>query len=477
MLVKNHLFGKIASVVMAATLLVGTASAAPAPASVSTAPVTKEQWVKQNAHEIKSLNSDDFSDLAFLKPILQNKKVVSLGENFHRVAEYGEVKTRLIKYLHEELGYDVIAFESGMGDAAFAYENRKNLTPAQMMEQSIFPIWFSKDNLELFKYIKEQSTTDHPLYLAGYDMQFTSVYLTAYIANWIGTVDQKRGQDFYQFDLKAVTELYAQLNKYMLNADNNPKYLAAVKKVQKKYEPKYLALITWVNKHKQELAKKYPNNPQLVEFINKALADRTRFIKAATLNTRESYSYRDQAMINNLEWLMKTVYPGKKVILWAHNDHLAKNTSKIDNAQTDKNGTTKWIKSFTSMGELLHKKLQDDIYVLGLYMNQGQATEISTGKLFNISPMPEGSLEHTLMSSGFANTFVDFTTTKDSPGSEWLSSQVYAAEDGMIGEQVYPMSMRFVPREQFDGILLIDRVKAPNTEYEGGMMQQQNEKK
>lgn len=126
---------------------------------------------------------------------------------------------------------------------------------------------------------------------------------------------------------------------------------------------------------------------------------------------------------------------------------------------------------------MMHEKLQEDMYVIGLYMNEGQASEISTGQSFDISPMPRGSLEYTLMKSGFRNTYIDLSEAKNATGAAaWLSRPVFAAEDGMVDEVIHPMSMNFIPAEQYDGILLIDKVKSPTTTYKGGFkdhMQQQ----
>ncbi|MGD8188376.1 erythromycin esterase family protein [Brevibacillus ginsengisoli] len=416
---------------------------------------------KGNIQEIKSLTSEDYKDLAFLKPLLKDKTVVCLGENFHRVAEYSSMKTRLIKYLHEELDFDVIAFESGLGDSFAAYENAGNLTSKEMMQRSIFPIWHSQETLGLFDYIKKQRGTKDPLYLAGYDMQFTSAYLTQFIANWISKVDKNQGQDYFNFEMQTITDFYAVLNKYGLDSDSNPQAKKEIKVVKDKYEPKYKALIQFIKDHKEQLAAQYPTNPHMVEIAVKTLEDRIKFIEMAMYGTKESYEFRDRIMADNVEWLMKVMYPGKKVILWAHNDHLAKNTSKI---ATKEKG--KWINSFTSMGELLQKKLKDKEYVMGLYMNSGKASTISTQKLFEIKPMPKGSLENLIMQSGYKIAFTDLSKHKSpNPNNAWMFKPIYAAEDGMTSEIIEPMSMKFVPKEQFDGIIVFDKVKEPTTKY------------
>lgn len=44
-------------------------------------------WLKDHTYSIQLHELDDHSDLYFLKPLLQNKRVVFLGENGHGVAE------------------------------------------------------------------------------------------------------------------------------------------------------------------------------------------------------------------------------------------------------------------------------------------------------------------------------------------------------------------------------------------------------
>ena len=76
------------------------------------------EWIKNNHQEITNLEADnsDFSDLMFLKSLLEGKRLVQLGENSHGVSEFNKAKVRLIKFLHEIMEYDVIAFESSIFD-------------------------------------------------------------------------------------------------------------------------------------------------------------------------------------------------------------------------------------------------------------------------------------------------------------------------------------------------------------------------
>ncbi|GJM69519.1 putative hydrolase YbfO [Paenibacillus macerans] len=442
--------------ITACTLLPVSVSAA------ATASGSQKEWLRQNAHQLKSLESEDYSDLAFLKPLLKDKTVVSLGENFHRVAEYSSIKTRLIKFLHEEMDFDVIAFESGMGDAAVVYENRDFLTPEEMMGASLFPIWHSQETLELFNYIKEQGKGDKPLYLAGYDNQFTDYFLTQFIGAAIGKLDSEKGKAFVQMEYRAIPDVYEVFNKFPgAPFSKDPAYKKEMQAVVDKYLPQYQETIKYVEQHRDELNAKlqvfYPSQPHFDAIILKSLRDHVAFLESGLKDVKDMYSSRDELMTENLEWVMQTLYPGKKVILWAHNDHLAQNTSKM---QVKQDG--KWTNSFTSMGELMHRKLGDKMYVIGLYMNRGSSVTITSGKPFTIRPATKGSLEHLIMQSGYANSFIDLSRHKVKNGqNSWMFRPIYASEDGMTTEQVLPNVMRFIPKEQYDGIIVIDKVKAP----------------
>ncbi|WP_334074980.1 MULTISPECIES: erythromycin esterase family protein [Paenibacillus] len=441
----------ILSAIVACSLLLVPANASAAASG------SQKQWLQQNAHKLNSLESEDYSDLAFLKPLLKDKTVVSLGENYHRVAEYSSVKTRLIKFLHEEMGFDVIAFESGMGDAAAVFETRDYLTPEEMMGGSIHGAWHSRETLELFNYIKEQGKGDDPLYLAGYDNQFTSYYLTQFIGGVIAKLDLDKGKAFAQMEFQAIPDWYEVVNKYPMFS-KDPVYKKEMQAVIDKYVPQYQETIKYVEEHRAEIKAAVPNQPHIDEIILKSLKDHVAFLESGLKDVKDGYSSRDRLMTENLEWVMKTLYPGKKVILWAHNDHLAKNTSKM--RVKDDNG--KWIYSFTSMGELMHHKLKDKMYVIGLYMNRGSSVTLDSGKPFTIKPATKGSLEHLIMQSGYANSFIDLSKHKvQNAQNAWMFRPIYASEDGLTTYQVLPNVMRFIPKEQYDGIIVIDKVKAP----------------
>ncbi|MNI17904.1 Erythromycin esterase [compost metagenome] len=293
-------------------------------------------------------------------------------------------------------------------------------------------------------------------------MQYTSPMLTLAVRSFISKVNAAYGKEFMDFDNEAIEKYNELKNQYSLETKSNPVYQQKVRQLIQKYVPKYKEYIKFIQEHREPLDAAYPNAPHTADTILKGLEDRVAiFTQAQLKNVREIYEARDRIMAEHVEWLMKARYPGKKIILWAHNDHLAKNTSDIRVLEQGK-----WQNSFTSMGELLHQKLKDKMYVVGLYMNRGKAAAISTLKEFPIGPMPKGTLEARIMQSGYSRTFVDLAGhTKAGPGNSWMFQPQYAAEDGLTREVIVPMAMKFVPKEQFDGLIVIDKVSPPTRTY------------
>ena len=70
-------------------------------------------WLQSHAHPL-ALEAENFDDLEFLRPLMEGKRIVQLGENTHGVREYNLLKARIVRFLHQELGYEVLAFESAL---------------------------------------------------------------------------------------------------------------------------------------------------------------------------------------------------------------------------------------------------------------------------------------------------------------------------------------------------------------------------
>lgn len=82
-------------------------------------------WLKENVLRIRSINPDDqdFRDLEPLRAALEGIRLVLLGEADHGSGSDFLAKTRLVKFLHSELGFDVLAFETPMYDMTVVWQS------------------------------------------------------------------------------------------------------------------------------------------------------------------------------------------------------------------------------------------------------------------------------------------------------------------------------------------------------------------
>ena len=198
------------------------------------------QWVDYVKANMKPLRTVDpldtnYSDLSFLQGYLQGRDFVELGESGHGVAEFSRAKIRLIKYLHEQLGYDVMAFESSILSTYLATEKQAQWTPQELMQNSVFAVWSTTDVQELFSYIRLTQSTAHPLVLAGFDVQFTTPYewqsRPALFKEVVATVDPAYAQQVEDMDeafVAAALRSFAGNNEYIQTnyADLKAKYQA-----------------------------------------------------------------------------------------------------------------------------------------------------------------------------------------------------------------------------------------------------------
>ncbi|MCL6658436.1 erythromycin esterase family protein [Paenibacillus amylolyticus] len=413
-----------------------------------------KESVRSNANTITSIKAeknDQYSDLMFLKPILTHKRIVSLGEASHGTSEYNSMKVRLVKFLHEELGYDVIAFESNLADTTAAYAQIHNTTPEELMKSSVYGVWQVEENLPLFEYIAQQSNTDHPLILTGFDSQGTSESFIKFVEAWFAKVDKNKATAFAQTE-----RWYLKLNMVNKVDDFNIQ--------KKKIKEKYITLQKFVRDNKAELSRNQKEQLNLISLVDRVLQNRLDMLdnyhphivnllagvdpeKHLKLGSYE----RDRVMADNVEWLAETVYPEEKIILWGHNYHIRKNNSTMI---TEHNGYDYDNNPYPTVGEMLPYSLKQAGYVIGLYAYEGSAYK-NNGEEEQVQPHKKGSLEDIVGTEMGPARFINMKDEELSPTTEWMYTPRIAKAWGVLDEKM-------IPRDQYDGILLIHKIHPSN---------------
>jgi erythromycin esterase len=392
-------------------------------------------WTRSNQFPIASVvasSHEDFSDLQFLKDVIGHRRLVQLGESGHGVAEFDSAKVRLIKFFHEEMGFDVIAFESSIYECYAA--NRSSPSGLEMLQRSIFTVWATEEVLPLFEYIQTTQPTEHPLTLAGFDTQISSLRgvtdRPAFLRRILATIDGQYADEVEAFDRTFINQ-----------TRNNPARWDEA-------EAFYDRLDRFFAEHRDELTDAVADGPQLIiarripfSMVRYIRQMRATAARPTDTGPESGGAIRDAGMAENLTALTRDLYPDRKILIWAHNFHI-----RYANASTPSVQPT--------MGSVMVERFRSDLYTIGLYMNQGTAA-FNDRSIYVIPPAATGSMEWVLASAGPRALFVDFLHQTLEPGNSWIFQPVVTREWG-----VYPLTL--VPREQYDGVLLIDRVSAPN---------------
>ena len=130
------------------------------------------------SHSIRTIDPVDtnYQDLAFLKDKLKGIDLVMLGEQDHGAGATFLAKSRLIQFLHQEMNFDVLLFESSIYDCFNLWEDMSG-TPVRMpgdFNQALFFFWgSSNETKDLRTYIMQHARSAHPLILGGFDLQFS----------------------------------------------------------------------------------------------------------------------------------------------------------------------------------------------------------------------------------------------------------------------------------------------------------------
>lgn len=403
-------------------------------------PTKSDRWLQDNHVAIRSSDPSDadFSDLQFLKPLIGTKRVVQLGESAHGTAEFSSVKARLIKFLHQEMGFEVVAFESGLFDCFRANERMDARTGAQAMRACTAGVWHTTEALALFEHIKSSRSTARPLALAGFDIQRTG-----------NRVDFDRPAQLRQaiavFDPVLAEEAFALDREWVETPD-----LAGYARANgDRVSPSYVQLASTIAAHAAEIESAFPSRPGLAAVLSASLASTPAYFDLLRAGSTDpaGLSLRDRGMADNMELLLQRLYPGKKVIVWAHNFHIERN-----GAATAYPGST--FSSVRSMGSWLNERRAADLYTIGLFMVRGQAAH-NDRNTYQISSPQDHSLEELFSLIDSQLAFVNMANVPIGEGTAWMYEMLGAWDFGYI-------AIRLVPRDQFDALLVVGEVHPPH---------------
>jgi len=133
----------------------------------------KVRWLAENAVAVRSIAPADesFADLMPLVARIGASRVVALGEATHGDGSTFLAKARLIRFLHQVMGFDVLAWESGFFDVpVMAAALRSDVPLPDAAARGLYQIWSKSAEVQpVLAYLRATQGTARPLQVVGFD--------------------------------------------------------------------------------------------------------------------------------------------------------------------------------------------------------------------------------------------------------------------------------------------------------------------
>ena len=368
-----------------------------------------DRLLEENAIRIASLDPtfEQLEDLKPLQEILDGVEIVMLGENTHGDGKAFLFKSRLIKYLHQELGFDVLVFESGLWDCRKAWENiKRGENHEENIQKSVYSLWSrSREVSELIDYIGKVSGTRRPLELAGMDCQFTGeLARDAFIADFSRILEE-----VYEDTEDLANHLVILENLINYRYSPFPSNRNRMELPEEEERSKYLSFLA----DTQRLFEKsnVEQSGFWVRVMENMKWEGQRFFGEITWSDMSDASYfiRDRLMGENLIWLKENLYPTRKVIVWGASMHLA--NRREDNIRNLEDGKATYLKGAYSVGSLVSAKYKNRSYSIGVTSHNGSYGRIGMAKPSEKELIPleasQFSIENQLAEQGYENILIN----------------------------------------------------------------------
>ena len=362
----------------------------------------ERDWLANDLSEVQSIDpaDTDYSDLAPLKKAIGSSKIILLGEQEHGDGSTYLAKSRLVKFLHNEMGFDILAFESDFFGVNKAWEDyQKGDKDYQDVLDQVYIFWSKSQMCEdLFQTVEESQDTQNPIILAGFDnQQLTNVSRKELIPS-LDSIIHQHGVSISPPDLgffkKTLEEAMNKFHDQQITPGNQDRFLSILHALLKEFQMKDIDPF-WV----QELK----NTRGFMMHTWYWWIDR----KKDMVNN----NYRDLQMAQNCLWLLNEKYSGKKMIVWAANGHITK-TDTLFNVEAE--GWKPSMRQYP-MGEVLIDSLGEEMYSLGFTSFKGESTSLEYDseahdfvfQSYQFEPADSTSIEFELKETGFEYAFIN----------------------------------------------------------------------
>ena len=332
----------------------GTRAASGVPGEVT-------EWMKSAAIPLEGTSPEGgVEDMEALGAAIGDARIVAMGEETHGTHEFFQLKHRMLEYLVEKKGFTVFAIEANWPEslAVNEYVLNGNGDAAEVLEGLYTWTWNTEEMLEMIRWMRKYNADPkhaRKVKFLGFDMQVA--HLAARNAEeYLEKVDPA--------EAKAASVVFAPVSdaaRERESAATKPKIF------WQKTEERVQLLIERFESRKKAYVEASSMEQWTLARHNLEIARQAA--EMYSVDQTGSISPRDEEMAGNVKWILDQEGPESKIMLWAHNGHVA--TAPLGDGE--------------SMGMALRKMYGAEMVVCGLSFGQGSFQALQKGKYQQLS--------------------------------------------------------------------------------------------
>ena len=397
---------------------------------------TIEAKLNERSHAIAGYEIDrDHGDLEPLREMLRGVRIVALGEGSHGTREHFRFKNRIIRFLVEEMGFHTFSIEASLWDCKniddYVVMGKGDKSAALASQK--FWTWDTAEVMELIDWMR------------AYNLHCP------------------RGQEchFLGFDMQIIGDICAQVVEmgalmHPAQAAKMEALLGALKEAQRgsphpELEEGTLWLYGWLQANRGGLKERFGS--QRAVLFEEGVRTLVQYI--VMTGQADANDARDCFMAENVARQVESLDPSEKVILWAHDGHIARQFA------------------WKNLGQLLAERYGSQYYALGFALAGGAfqsrlfnrvSGEIGPLKAFEIPPFPDYTWEHELRCISPQDFYLDLRSLRgDAELRAWSDQRkpfvmLDEAWDPVNGLEHYEFPMAL--SESYDGIVFTHHTTA-----------------
>jgi erythromycin esterase len=390
-------------------------------------------YCQSNVRVINTIypNESNSNDLKFLDTILKDKSMILLGEDTHFDGSTMLAKLRIIEYLHDHLGFEILLDERNIYEAYRAVSDvemgKDSMVGAFCFLTEAYASRIAEHDYFLAKYMDSCRKVNKQLQYYGFDIVKSSPFFLAFPSEVLEIIQK--------YSSKEKEEFFLNCWKSFFDIGNIKIYGPSKRKVKaKKYDIpgkekvclELVAMIEDILKGKGSALT--PQETKKLMFISRSLLSDLCFMKQLesggfSIKSESKYSslqIREKGLSDNLIWFIENYCKNKKIIISASSFHIGRKLNTINPLPDEISRSTQ------TMTDVLWSRYPDKIYSIAFIDYQGlrgAGMDLNNLEIWEtINTKPSNTMEYLLHNRKSPYLFYDISKRLSPEGDMPLGS-------------------------------------------------------